>query len=78
MPVGYLLAGPLADGIFEPAMASGGSLANSVGRWFGVGPGRGVALMAALLATGTIFAVGLAGTSSAVRRAGEKKTDTAS
>ena len=77
MPVGYLLAGPLADYVFEPAMASGGSLANSVGYWLGIGPGRGVALMAALLATVTVFAVGLASTSSAVRRAGQKETETA-
>jgi hypothetical protein len=45
MPVGYLLAGPLADRVFEPAMAVGGSLAPIFGPLVGVGPGAGMALM---------------------------------
>lgn len=44
-PISYLLVGPLADKVFEPAMAVNGSLANSVGQIIGVGPGRGVGLM---------------------------------
>lgn len=43
--LGYALAGPLADHVFEPLMAAQGFLANSVGELIGVGPGRGVALM---------------------------------
>jgi hypothetical protein len=44
-PVAYLLAGPLADRVFEPLMAPGGQLADSVGAVIGVGSGRGIALM---------------------------------
>jgi len=42
---GVLLTGPLADGIFEPLLMSGGALANSIGLWIGTGAGRGMALM---------------------------------
>ncbi|UHQ23606.1 MFS transporter [Lysobacter sp. 5GHs7-4] len=45
MPLGYCLAGPLAERVFEPLMAPGGALAASVGAWIGVGPGRGLGLM---------------------------------
>jgi predicted MFS family arabinose efflux permease len=45
MPVGYLLAGPLADHLFEPAMAAGGSWAGLFGWLVGTGPGAGIALM---------------------------------
>ncbi len=48
-PVAALLAGPLADGVFEPAMASSGALADSVGRVLGTGPGRGIALLFVVL-----------------------------
>jgi hypothetical protein len=43
--LGYLVAGPLADHVFEPLLADGGLLAGSVGQVIGTGPGRGVALM---------------------------------
>jgi DHA3 family macrolide efflux protein-like MFS transporter len=45
VPAAYFLAGPLADGVFEPAMSAGGALSGSVGRWIGTGDGRGIALM---------------------------------
>jgi hypothetical protein len=45
MPVGYLLAGWLADRVFEPAMAAGGSLAGVFGGLVGTGPGAGMGLM---------------------------------
>lgn len=48
LPAGALLAGPLADGIFEPALAPDGSLAGSVGEVIGVGAGRGIALLFAV------------------------------
>jgi DHA3 family macrolide efflux protein-like MFS transporter len=44
MPLAYLAAGPLADRIFEPALARGGPLAATIGSLIGVGPGRGIAL----------------------------------
>ena len=45
MPLGYGLAGPLADGIFEPLLQPGGALAGTLGRVVGVGPGRGIGLL---------------------------------
>ena len=47
--LGILLAGPLAENLFEPLMAEGGGLASSVGTLIGVGAGRGFALMFLLL-----------------------------
>lgn len=45
MPVAYLLAGLLADKVFEPLLARGGPLGDSVGRLIGEGPGRGIGLL---------------------------------
>jgi MFS family permease len=44
-PLGILLAGPLADHVFEPAMREGGSLTGTFGGLIGVGPGAGMALL---------------------------------
>jgi MFS family permease len=44
-PIAILAAGPLADHVFEPLLASGGALAGSVGSVIGTGPGRGIALL---------------------------------
>ena len=44
LPLAYAIAGPLADRVFEPAMAEGGALASSIGALIGTGPGRGIAL----------------------------------
>jgi hypothetical protein len=44
MPLAYIVAGPLADHLFEPLLVSGGALAGSLGPFIGVGPGRGIAL----------------------------------
>ena len=44
-PFAYLLAGPLADHVFEPLLRSDGALAGSLGPIFGVGPGRGIGLL---------------------------------
>ena len=45
MPLAYLLAGPLAEWVFEPLLADGGALATSVGALVGTGPGRGIGLL---------------------------------
>jgi DHA3 family macrolide efflux protein-like MFS transporter len=45
LPLAYLVAGPLADYVFEPLMVPVGPLAGSVGQLIGVGPGRGIGLM---------------------------------
>ena len=44
-PVAMIIAGPLADFVFEPALQPGGSLSLSVGRFVGVGPGAGMGFM---------------------------------
>jgi len=43
-PLAYLVAGPLADIVFEPAMRPGGALASTLGLILGTGPGRGISL----------------------------------
>lgn len=45
MPIASLLAGPLADKVFEPALREGGAAVPLFGRLVGVGPGAGIALM---------------------------------
>lgn len=61
VPLGYLLAGPLAQIVFEPLLQPQGLLANSVGSLFGVGPGRGIALLFALLGVlHSLLALGVA------------------
>lgn len=62
LPLGYLLAGPLAEYVFEPALMPGGALASSVGSVIGVGPGRGLGLMFVVLglAMSAIAAMGYA------------------
>ena len=59
-PIAILLAGPLADRVFEPAMTEGGRLAGSIGSVLGTGPGRGVGLMYVIggLATVAIALIG--------------------
>lgn len=58
-PLGYLLAGPLADRVFEPAMRAGGSLAPLFGGLLGTGPGAGMALMFLFTGvTGTLLHLG--------------------
>ncbi len=59
-PIAFLLAGPLADNIFEPAMQVGGSLESTFGSLVGTGAGAGMSvifLITAVLGT----AVSLAG-----------------
>lgn len=48
-PLAFLLAGPLADRVFEPLMGSDGGLAPVLGGLLGTGAGRGIALMFVLL-----------------------------
>ena len=67
--VAMLLAGPLADNVFEPAMAVGGSLSGALGWLVGTGPGAGMALMLVFAGVWGVI-VGLGGYASrAVRHA---------
>ncbi len=59
-PAATLLAGPLADRVFEPAMSEGGALAGALGGLVGTGPGAGMSLM--ILLSGILgVAIGLIG-----------------
>ncbi len=60
LPLAYLIAGPLADRVFEPLLAAGGPLAGSVGRLIGVGKGRGIALMFIVIGVLIVLAVAAA------------------
>ena len=55
LPLAYLVAGPLADRIFEPLMKVNGPLAGTIGQMIGTGPGRGIGLMFIVLGTLTIL-----------------------
>ena len=63
MPLAFILSGVLADQVFNPWLVEGGWLADTfVGRWIGVGAGRGIGLMMIcsglilMLASGIAFA----------------------
>jgi MFS family permease len=55
LPFAYLIAGPLADHVFEPLMRTGGPLAASVGLVLGVGKGRGMGLMLIVIGLFTLL-----------------------
>jgi DHA3 family macrolide efflux protein-like MFS transporter len=48
-PLAYLLAGPLADKVFNPLLTVDGPLASGIGRVLGTGPGRGIGLIFLLM-----------------------------
>jgi hypothetical protein len=50
-PLAFFLAGRLSDQWFEPLLATGGLLSDSVGGMLGVGPGRGIGLIFVLSGT---------------------------
>jgi hypothetical protein len=54
IPLGTLIAGPLAERVFEPAMIPGGSLAPIFGKFVGTGPGAGMSLL--FIVTGILIA----------------------
>jgi MFS transporter, DHA3 family, macrolide efflux protein len=57
LPLSYLISGPLVDFVFEPLMAPGGGLANSVGLLIGTGEGRGIGLMFVILGVLSVISV---------------------
>jgi DHA3 family macrolide efflux protein-like MFS transporter len=64
----FLIAGPLADGVFDPLLAVGGPLAGSLGQVLGVGPGRGIGLMFVLVGLPPMMAAVLGYASGSLRR----------
>jgi MFS family permease len=75
LPFALLIAGPLADQLFRPAMARGGWLADSVGRVFGVGEERGLGLLFVLLGAAAIAATVAARASARVQRLEDELED---
>ena len=67
MPLAVLIAGPVADRVFEPLLAPGGPLAGSVGGVLGVGKGRGIGLMFVLLGVLVLLTAAAAWLSPAIR-----------
>jgi MFS family permease len=55
-PLAYLVAGPLADFVFEPLMSVNGLLAGSIGQIIGTGKGRGIALLFIVMGALTMVA----------------------
>jgi MFS family permease len=53
-PLAKLIAGPLADQVFTPAMQEGGILTGVFGRIFGAGGGSGIALLYTLSSLGLV------------------------
>ncbi|MCU0532502.1 MAG: MFS transporter [Hydrococcus sp. Prado102] len=60
LTLGYAIAGPLSDRVFEPLMAVNGPLAGSLGQLIGVGEGRGIGLMFVVMGMLTMLATVLA------------------
>lgn len=60
-PVALLLAGPLADRVFEPALREGGAWVPAFGKLVGSGPGAGMALIIMFVGAtqilGAVFAI---------------------
>jgi DHA3 family macrolide efflux protein-like MFS transporter len=56
-PIAFLLAGPLADYVFEPLLAPRGMLSTSIGAVIGVGAGRGIGLLYMILGVVLMAAV---------------------
>ena len=54
LALSLLLAGPLAERVFEPLLMPGGPLAHSLGSTIGVGAGRGTGFMFVVM--GLLFA----------------------
>lgn len=59
-PIAYVIAGPLADNIFEPLLLDGGAWAESLGEVVGVGVGRGSALLIVLAGISVSLTAGAA------------------
>lgn len=75
LPLAHLMAGPLADELFEPLLAVGGPLAGTVGQVIGVGKGRGIAFLLIVLGGLVLLTVAVASRFSRLRRLEEEMPD---
>ena len=75
-PLAYLVAGPLADQVFEPLMRAGGALASTMlGTLFETGAGRGIGLIYVLSGLLVILISGVAYLNPRIRRLEEEVPD---
>ena len=78
MPLAFLLAGPLADRVFEPLFRQGGSLSTTpLGTLLGTGPGRGIGFLFMVCGLILIIASGVAWLSPRIRRLEDELPDAA-
>lgn len=75
VPLAFVIAGPLADRVFEPLLAPDGPLAATVGPWLGVGKGRGIGLLLVVLGFLVMLTVAVAARSPRLRRLEEEIPD---
>ncbi|MWC27752.1 non-ribosomal peptide synthetase/MFS transporter [Paenibacillus sp. MMS18-CY102] len=59
-PISFIVAGPLADDLFEPLMMQDGAWSNLLGPIFGVGEGRGIGVLVTLIGI-VLFVWGIIG-----------------
>ncbi|MDJ0961388.1 MAG: MFS transporter [Acidimicrobiia bacterium] len=74
-PVAFLLAGRLADGVFEPFMAGESAFAKFLGGILGTGAGRGIGLLYVMMGAVVIVTVASAWRQRAIRRFDETVPD---
>lgn len=77
LPLAFVVAGPLADRVFEPWLAPGGALAATAGRILGVGDGRGIGLLLVVMGTLVVLTVAVAARLPRLRRLEEELPDAA-
>lgn len=68
-PLAFISAGLLADHVFEPMMVEGQWLAGMVGQYWGVGEGRGVAVMISVFGLISLVIVAIASFVPSIRNA---------
>jgi hypothetical protein len=74
-PLAYLLAGPLADRIFNPLLALDGPLAGTLGQILGAGPGRGIGLIFVLMGAVKVATTLIARTNPHIRNVEDELLD---
>lgn len=77
LPFACLAGGSLADKIFSPMLAPGGLLSAILGRFVGVGPGRGIGLLLALVGLSAFLATLTGYSSTRLRRLEDEIADSA-
>lgn len=75
-PLAYLIAGPLAEYVFEPLLAVNGRFAGTIGQLLGVGPGRGIGLLFIIMGILTLLIVCAGYFYPRLRRLEDEVTDT--